>query len=86
MRAFYSSVADLILVIHALIVLFNVGALPVIWIGYFRGWDFVRNFSFRVAHLLLIAFIAGETLLGVVCPLTTWENEWFNQGECRCSL
>jgi len=78
-RAFYSLLADLILVLHALIVLFNVGALPVIWIGYFRGWSFVRNFSFRVFHLLMIAFIAGEALLGVVCPLTRWENEWLTK-------
>ena len=79
MRGFYSWLADFILVLHALIVLFNVGALPVIWIGYFRGWNFVRNFSFRIAHLVLIGFIAAEALLGVVCPLTTWENEWLTK-------
>jgi Protein of Unknown function (DUF2784) len=74
-REFYLILADAILVLHALIVLFNVGALPVIWVGRFRGWRFVRDFSFRVIHLLLIAFVAGECVLGVVCPLTTWEND-----------
>ena len=64
MHRFYLLLADAILVLHALIVLFNVGALPVIWVGHFRGWRFVRAFSFRAAHLGLIGFIAAESLLG----------------------
>ena len=71
----YSFLADAILVIHALIVFFNVGALPAIWIGHFRGWSFARNFWFRMAHLALIAFIAAESALGAICPLTTWEDQ-----------
>src|SRR6266446_1324592 len=71
----YQLLADAILVLHALIVLFNVGALPVIWVGYFRKWSFVRNFSFRTAHLLLIGFVAAESILGTICPLTTWEDK-----------
>jgi hypothetical protein len=66
--------ADAILVLHAIIVLFNVGALPVIWVGHFRGWKFVRNFYFRIVHLLLIGVVVAENLLGVICPLTTWED------------
>jgi hypothetical protein len=74
MHWFFQTLADAILVLHALIVLFNVGALPVIWLGYFRGWRFVRDFSFRVAHLLLIGFVAAESTLGAICPLTIWED------------
>ena len=74
MRTFYLIVADLILILHFLLVFVNVAALPVIWIGHFRGWNFVRSFCFRVAHLGLIAFVAAESVLGVICPLTTWEN------------
>jgi hypothetical protein len=74
MQRLYSPLADAILVAHALIVLFNVGALPVIWLGYFRGWRFVRCFAFRVAHLLLIGFVAAKSVLGAICPLTTWED------------
>ena len=55
--------------------LFNLGSLPLIWLGYFRGWRFVCNFSFRIAHLLLIAFISAENMLGAICPLTTWEDQ-----------
>jgi polyferredoxin len=74
MQKLYLLLADALLVLHALIVLFNVGAVPVIWAGYFRGWKFVRAFSFRATHLLLIGFIAAESVLGAICPLTTWED------------
>ncbi|HWQ90650.1 MAG TPA: DUF2784 domain-containing protein [Clostridia bacterium] len=66
--------ADVILVLHLLIVLFNVGALPVIWIGYLRDWRFVRNLTFRLTHLALIGFVAAESVVGVICPLTVWEE------------
>lgn len=71
----YSFLADAILVIHALIVFFNLGALPAIWLGHFQGWRFARNFWFRMAHLALIAFIAAESVMGTICPLTTWEDQ-----------
>src|ERR1043166_3944937 len=74
MQNLYSLLADGLLLLHALIVLFNVGALPIIWIGHFRRWSFVRNFSFRLTHLLLIGYIALATVFGAICPLTTWEN------------
>jgi hypothetical protein len=74
MRPLVASLADVILVLHAIVVLFNAGALPVIWFGHFRGWAFVRNFYFRVVHLLLIGVVAAESLFGLMCPLTTWED------------
>jgi hypothetical protein len=74
MPRLYFLLADALLVLHASIVLFNVGAVPVIWVGHFRGWKFVRAFSFRAAHLLLIGLVALESVLGMICPLTTWED------------
>ncbi|HOC57640.1 MAG TPA: DUF2784 domain-containing protein [Verrucomicrobiota bacterium] len=74
MRPLVASLADVILVLHAIVVLFNLGALPVIWVGHFRHWAFVRNFSFRVVHLLLIGVVAAESVFGFWCPLTTWEE------------
>jgi hypothetical protein len=65
--------ADLILVIHFAFVLFVVGGLALIWIGGAAGWRWVRHFGFRAAHLAAIAFVAGEAILGVWCPLTLWE-------------
>lgn len=66
--------ADFILVVHFAFVLFVVGGLALIWIGYAAGWPWVRNLWFRAAHLAAIAFVAGEALLGIACPLTLWED------------
>ena len=68
------SPADLILVIHFAFVLFVVGGLATIWIGAAAGWNWVRNFWFRIAHLAAICLVAAEALFGVVCPLTAWED------------
>lgn len=66
--------ADLILVIHFLFVLFVVGGLPLIWIGAWMGWNFVRSLRFRLVHLAAILFVVGESLIGMACPLTIWED------------
>ena len=66
--------ADLILIVHFAFVLFVTGGLLLIWIGAAAGWHWVRNFGFRVAHLAAICFVALETLFGMVCPLTAWED------------
>ena len=34
----------------------------------------MRDFRFRMAHLLAMGFVAAESLVGMVCPLTEWEN------------
>ena len=70
----YSWLADFILVIHFGFVAFVVLGFVVIWAGYFSGWRFVRNLWFRLAHLFAIGFVAAEALAGMVCPLTTWEE------------
>jgi hypothetical protein len=66
--------ADAILLLHFVFVAFVVGGLAAIWIGYFAGWKFVRNPWFRIAHLLAMAFVVVESVFGMVCPLTTWED------------
>jgi hypothetical protein len=66
--------ADLVLLLHAAIVVFNVGGLLVIWLGAWRGWAWVRNRAFRLTHLGLILFIVAEAILGITCPLTTLED------------
>lgn len=66
--------ADFVLLLHAAFVAFVLVGLVLIWIGRFRGWAFVRNFWFRAAHLACIGVVVDESLSGIVCPLTTWEN------------
>ena len=67
-------IADAILVVHFLIVLFIAGGLVAVWLGAGLGWRWVRNPWFRYAHLGAIAFVAGEALIGMACPLTLWED------------
>jgi len=68
------AIADVVLVVHFAFVAFVVGGLAAIWIGAAAGWRWVRSFRFRVIHLAAICFVAAEALLGVVCPLTLWED------------
>jgi hypothetical protein len=65
--------ADLVLVIHFLFVMFIVGGLVAVLAGAKR-WPWVRNRGFRIAHLAGIVFVAAESLLGIACPLTLWED------------
>jgi hypothetical protein len=66
--------ADLILIAHFAFVLFVVGGLALTWIGAAAGWRWVRSFWFRIAHLAAICFVSAEALLGMICPLTEWED------------
>jgi len=68
------SPADALLVLHFAIVVFIVGGLVLTWAGAVLGWGWVRNPWFRYLHLAAIAFVALEALIGVVCPLTVWED------------
>lgn len=69
-----SLLADLVLLAHFLFVLFVVGGLLAIWAGAALRWRWIRHFWFRLAHLGAIMFVAAESLLGAVCPLTAWED------------
>jgi len=65
--------ADAVLVVHVLFVLFVVGGFALILAGASR-WSWIRNRTFRVLHVAAIVFVAAEALLGVTCPLTYWED------------
>jgi hypothetical protein len=66
--------ADIIVVIHLLIVAFIVGGVPVVYLGAALRWPWVRFRTWRVVHLGAILFVAVESLLGIGCPLTVWED------------
>jgi hypothetical protein len=67
-------IANAVLVVHALFVAFVVGGLAFVWLGAWRGWNTARSFHFRALHLAAILFVALESLAGVACPLTVWED------------
>ena len=51
----YPILADLVLLVHFLFVLFVVLGLMLILVGGAFGWRWVRDQAFRVAHLLAFA-------------------------------
>lgn len=67
--------ADLVLITHLLFVMFVVGGLAAIWLGVWRHWEWIRNARFRIMHLAAILFVATESVLGKMCPLTVWEDQ-----------
>jgi hypothetical protein len=75
-------IADAVLVVHALVVVFVVGGFALIPAGA-RRWSWVRNRTFRILHLVAIVFVATEALLGVTCPLTLWEDLLRGEGSER---
>lgn len=67
--------ADALLALHAGVVLFVVGLLPLVLAGGARGWRWVRHLGLRATHLGLMLFIAAQAWLGRLCPLTVWEQD-----------
>lgn len=69
-----TSLADIVVVAHAIIAGFITLGFVLIPLGGRFGWRLVRRWWLRFAHLVGILFVAGETVLGFACPLTRWEN------------
>ena len=67
--------ADAILVLHVLFVVFVVFGLLAIYVGRFLSWRWVRNRTFRILHLVAIGVVVLQSWLGVICPLTIWEMQ-----------
>ena len=75
MQLAYRLAADAVLVLHIGYVSFVLGGFLATLVGVLARWQWVRNFWFRVLHLAAILIVVAESLLGVICPLTTWESE-----------
>lgn len=67
-------VADIILVVHFVFILFVVGGQVMILAGAGAGWRWIRNFHFRLCHILAISLVAAMAWAGKLCPLTLLEN------------
>jgi len=66
--------ANAVLLIHFALVLFITAGLPLIYLGAVLGWTWVRAWQWRAVHLAAIVFVAMESLFGIACPLTVWED------------
>jgi hypothetical protein len=70
----YQLLANAVLVAHLGVVLFIVAGLVLILLGGGLRWDWVRNFWFRLLHLVAIGYVVAESMFGIECPLTTLEQ------------
>ncbi len=75
MQLAYRLAADAVLVLHVGFVAFVILGLVLTVIGILARWQWIRNFWFRCLHLAAILLVVVQALLGVMCPLTIWENE-----------
>lgn len=74
MATLYRLTADLVVVVHFAFVAFVVFGLLLTLLGGVRRWEWVRGVRFRAIHLAAIGFVVAESLCGVICPLTVWEQ------------
>jgi hypothetical protein len=74
MRMLYRLAADLVVIAHFSYVAFVVLGQLAILLGAYCRWGWIRNPWLRWLHLAAISIVVAEALLGIVCPLTTWEG------------
>ena len=73
MEHLYQHLADIVLLLHAMFVVFVVAALLLTIVGGYRQWQWVRNWWFRVVHLAGIAIVVAQSWAGLICSLTSLE-------------
>jgi hypothetical protein len=74
-----AGLADAVLWLHVIVVLFNVFGLVVVPIGAWRGWKFVHVFWWRALHVALLAVVAIQAVFGRACFLTLWQSDLLQQ-------
>jgi hypothetical protein len=67
--------ATSVLALHFAVIAFNLAGCVLIPVGAWRGWRWVREFWWRLAHLLSLAVVATQALAGRACFLTVWEGD-----------
>ncbi len=71
----FALLADIIVFVHAVFVLFVVAGQVAILTGWICNWHWTTNLIFRLIHLAAIGFVVVEVWFGIVCPLTSLEYE-----------
>ena len=67
--------ADVLVVIHLIVVLFMIFGLVFVLVGWPLKWRWIRNPWFRLSHLGIMAYIAYNAIIGEYCFLTRWESD-----------
>jgi len=73
MEHVYQIMADGVLLLHVLFVVFVLTGQLLIVLGAYRGWSWIRNWWFRIFHLGSIAIVVTQSWVSLICPLTTLE-------------
>ncbi len=66
--------ANFILAVHFCIAGFITAGFVLIPFGAALGWRWIRRRRLRLMHAGAIVFVALESLAGIACPLTVWEE------------
>jgi hypothetical protein len=72
----YGFFADFVVFVHVLYVAYVVVGQLLIWVGWPLGWRWIRNFWFRITHLVAIAYVVYEQVMDIRCPLSIWEEHF----------
>lgn len=67
--------ALLVLALHLAIIAFNVAGCVLVPLGAWRCWRWVREFWWRLAHLLSLTVVALQAPFGRACFLTIWQDD-----------
>ena len=67
--------ATIVFATHLAVIAFNVAGCVLIPLGGWRGWRWVREFWWRLVHLLSFAVVALQATLGRACFLTIWQED-----------
>lgn len=63
-----------VLAAHLVVIAFNLFGLVAIPLGACRGWSWVRARWWRLLHLVSLAAVAVQAVLGRACFLTLWQD------------
>jgi hypothetical protein len=73
-QTWWQWLADAVLALHVVLVLFVLGGALAVLAGGPAGWRWVRAPLWRWAHLAAIGVVVAQAWLGAHCPLTVLEN------------
>lgn len=68
-----STLAAIVLAIHACVILFNIFGLVAVPLGAWLHWRFVRVAWWRGLHLASLLIVAAQAAFGQACFLTLWQ-------------
>ena len=73
MEHVYQIMADGVLLLHVLFVVFVLTGQLLIVLGAYQGWAWIRNRWFRIFHLGAIVIVVTQSWVSLICPLTVLE-------------